>query len=165
LKRKNEDQLEARKLAKFQRNMIQHRDILTLQVSGMYSRFPWASDEIRELATKILKDDASVERLMSAVDAAVQQRKRELGWEPELLDNIVEAKAIKEANDVIVDRMDTVIVDKADTPATSTPSENSFSPVVSSGRPKVVIGIGFLGLCFVAGVLVLTLRKKQPVNS
>lgn len=62
--------------------MIEHRDVLTLQISGMYSRFPWVSDEIRELATKILKDEAAVERLMSAVDVAVQQRKQELGWDP-----------------------------------------------------------------------------------
>lgn len=165
LKLKQEKEVAAQKLAKLQRSMIQHRDILTLQVSGMYSRFPWASDEIRKLATRILKDEADVERLMSAVDAAVQQRRRELGWEPELLDNIVEAKAIKEANDVIVDRMDTVIVDKTDTQVTSTPSEKSVSLVASSGRRKVAIGIGFLGLCFVAGALVWIWRKKQPVNS
>lgn len=165
LKRKNEEQLEARKLAKFQRDMIQHRDILTLQISGMYSRFPWASDEIRKLATKILKDETAVERLMSAVDAAVQQRKRELGWEAELLGNIVEAKAINEANDVIVDTTDTVIVDKTDTPVTSSPSEKSVSTVASSGLPKVAIGIGFVGLCVIAGALVWTWRKKQPVNS
>jgi hypothetical protein len=48
----------------------------------MYSRFPWASDEIRELAKQILEDETAVERLMSAVNAAVQQRMRELGWEP-----------------------------------------------------------------------------------
>lgn len=82
LKLKQEKEVAAQKLAKLQRSMIQHRDILTLQVSGMYSRFPWASDEIRKLATRILKDEADVERLMSAVDAAVQQRIQELGWEP-----------------------------------------------------------------------------------
>ena len=86
MKLKHEKEVAAQKLAKFQRSMIEHRDILTLQVSGMYSRFPWASDEIRELATKILKDEDAVERLMSAIDAAVQQRIRELGWEPELPD-------------------------------------------------------------------------------
>ena len=83
LKRKNQEEIEAWNLAKFQRDMIQHRDVLTGQVSSMYSRFPWASDEIRELATKILADDAAVERLMSHVDKAVEERVRELGWEPE----------------------------------------------------------------------------------
>jgi len=83
LKRKNEEEMAAWKFAKFQRNMIQHREVLTGQISGMYSRFPWASDEIRELATKILEDETAVERLMSAVDKAVQKRMQELGWEPE----------------------------------------------------------------------------------
>lgn len=86
LKRKNEEEMAAWKFAKFQRNMIQHREVLTSQVSTMYSRFPWASDEIRELATKILEDETAVERLMSAVDKAVQKRIQELGWEPGLPD-------------------------------------------------------------------------------
>ena len=80
--RKHQEQVEATKKAKFQRGMIQHRDVLTGQVSSMYSRFPWASDEIEELATKILKDKAAVDRLMSAVNEAVQKRVKELGWEP-----------------------------------------------------------------------------------
>ena len=82
LKRKNEEEMAAWKFAKFQRNMIQHRNVLTGQISGMYSRFPWASDEIRELATRILGDQAAVERLMSHIDEAVQKRVKELGWEP-----------------------------------------------------------------------------------
>ena len=72
-------------------------------------------------------------------------------------DNAVEARAIKEANDVIAD--------KTDTPVTSTSSGESVSPIVSSGRPKVAIGIGFVGFCVVAGTLVWTWRKKQTVNS
>lgn len=75
----------------------------------------------------------------------------------ELSDNVVEAKAIKEANDVIVD--------KTDTPVTSTSSEKSVSPVAFSGRRKVAIGIVFVGLYVVAGILVWTRQKKQPVNS
>ncbi len=82
LKRKNEEQAAAQKLAMFQRDMIQHRNVLTGQISSMYSRFPWASDKIRELATKILEDETAVERLMSHVDEAVQKRVKELGWEP-----------------------------------------------------------------------------------
>jgi hypothetical protein len=60
---------------------------------------------------------------------------------------------------------ETETVNKTNTPVTSSTSENSFSPVVSSGRPKVIISIGLLGLCFVVGILVWTWRKKQPVNS
>lgn len=84
--RKHQEQVEARKKAKFQRSMIQHRDILTSQVSTMYSRFPFASNEIEKLANEILEDKVAIERLMSAVNAAVQQRIKELGWEPPLPD-------------------------------------------------------------------------------
>jgi hypothetical protein len=82
IRRKHREQIEAQQKARFQQDMIQHRDVLTSQISSMYSRFPWASDEIRELAKQILEDETAVERLMSAVNAAVQQRMRELGWEP-----------------------------------------------------------------------------------
>ncbi|MHC4086323.1 MAG: hypothetical protein ACYSWZ_11345 [Planctomycetota bacterium] len=84
--RKHQEQVEARKKAKFQRAMIRHRAVLTSQVSTMYSRFPFASNEIEKLANEILEDKVAVDRLMSAVNAAVQQRIKELGWEPPLLD-------------------------------------------------------------------------------
>lgn len=82
LMQKHKEQVKAREKARFQRAMIQHRDILTSQTSTMYSRFPFASNEIKELATQVLEDEKAVERLMSAVNAAVQQRIKELGWEP-----------------------------------------------------------------------------------
>ena len=85
LKEKKE-KIKAREKAKFQRTMIQHRDVLTSQTSTMYSRFPFASNEIKELATLVLEDETAVERLMSAVNAAVQQRIKELGWEPPIPD-------------------------------------------------------------------------------
>lgn len=70
--------------------------------------------------------------------------------------NAVEARAIKEANDVIVD--------KADAAVTSSPSENSVSTVASSGLLKVAIVIGFSGCC-VAGTLIWIWRKRQVLNS
>jgi len=86
IKRRNEEQMAAWRLARFQQDMIQHRVALTGQISYMYSRFPFASNEIKELATQVLEDEKAVERLMSAVNAAVQQRIKELGWEPPLPD-------------------------------------------------------------------------------
>ena len=83
----HQKQVEAREKAEFQREMIEYRDVLTSQISSMYSRFPWASDEMRELATKILGDKTAVDRLMSAVDKAVQKRSEELGWAPMAPDN------------------------------------------------------------------------------
>jgi len=83
LVRKHQEQVEARKLAMFQRDMIQHRDALVGQISYMYSRFPFASDEIKKLATQVLQHEGAVESLMSAVNAAVQKRIDELGWIPQ----------------------------------------------------------------------------------
>jgi hypothetical protein len=82
-----DQQIKDRELAKFQREMVDQRDILISQISGMYSRFPWASNEIQELATKILGDTVAVNRLMVSVDAAVQKRAEELGWAPLPPDN------------------------------------------------------------------------------
>lgn len=83
IKRKNEEQMAAWRLARLQQDMIQHRVALTGQISYMYSRFPFASNEIKELAAQVLEDETAVERLMSAVNAAVRQRIKELGWEPQ----------------------------------------------------------------------------------
>jgi hypothetical protein len=81
------ENIEAQRNARFIGDMIDHRDVLTRQISGMYSRFPWASNEIRELATKTLGDKAAVDRLMSYVDASVKKRTEELGWAPLPPDN------------------------------------------------------------------------------
>ena len=78
-----------------------------------------------------------------------------------LPDDTVEAEAMKEADDVIVDETDTPVTS---TSSENSVSENSVSPVAFSGRPKVAIGIGFVGLCVAAGALVWTWRKKPPVN-
>ncbi len=86
--RRNEEQMNAWRFAKLQRDMIDHRDISNGQIASMYSRFPWASEEIRELATKILQDKTAVDRLMVQVDKGVQQRVKELGWEPQPPDDI-----------------------------------------------------------------------------
>ncbi len=87
------------KKARFQRDMIDQRNILNSQIASMYSRFPWASEEIRELATKILQDKTAVDRLMVQVDKGVQQRVKELGWEPQPPDNIPPEKPIIQKED------------------------------------------------------------------
>jgi len=72
---------------RFEKDVNQHKKILISQISGTYSDFPWASDEIRELSTKILEDKTIVDELMSAVGEAVEKRAEELGWAPEPTDN------------------------------------------------------------------------------
>ena len=72
-------QVAARKKAEFQRDMIMHRDVLTSQISFLYSRKPLATDELERLATKHLQDDAAVERLMAQVKAAIEGRTQGVG--------------------------------------------------------------------------------------
>jgi hypothetical protein len=71
----------------FEKDVNRHKKAFISQISGTYSDFPWASDEIRELATKILEDKTVVDNLMSAVGEAVEKRVEELGWAPEPTDN------------------------------------------------------------------------------
>lgn len=89
VERKQKEQFEAQQKAVFLGDMISHRDILNSQIAYMYSRFPWASKEIRELATEMLQDKTAVDRLMEQVDKGVQKRIKELGLEPQLPDNIL----------------------------------------------------------------------------
>lgn len=74
LKREHDAQIEAQRIARFQQDMIQNRDTLTGQVAHLYSRMPFATEEIRSLASKILEDENAVRLLMTAVEKAVQQR-------------------------------------------------------------------------------------------
>lgn len=80
-----EQQVQARKLAKQQYHMFELRDSLTNQTAYLYSRFPFASNEIEQLARKMLEDEAAVERLMKAVKEAVHKSMKSAGWEPKLL--------------------------------------------------------------------------------
>ncbi|MFC1780794.1 hypothetical protein ACFLZ8_00840 [Planctomycetota bacterium] len=143
IKRRNEEQMAAWRLAKFQRDMISYRDVLNSQISGMYSRFPWASDEIRELATKILEDKTSVERLMSAVDEAVNKRVVELGWSPQLPDaNIYEpiinsdifvpeaVTALKQGNAFVLDIAGKTLLN----PNASADSEQVYNNLTKLGK-------------------------------
>jgi len=72
---------------KFERDVNRLKKTFISQISGTYSDLPWASDEIRELSTKILEDKTVVDDLMSAVGEAMEKRLEELGWAPESPDN------------------------------------------------------------------------------
>lgn len=49
------------------RNVIRYRDILTSQISSVYSKQPFATDEVEAMAREILKEDHAVARLMATV--------------------------------------------------------------------------------------------------
>jgi len=79
LVRERQKQIKAREEAIFQRDMIEHRDVLTSQISLMYSRLPFATDELESLAKDVLKDDAAVDRLMARVQERIQKRLEAMG--------------------------------------------------------------------------------------
>ena len=77
------EQIEAREKADFERQMIDYRDVLTSQISLLYSRRPLAGDELQRLATEVLADKAAVERLMSYVAQHIKERTSERGEDGE----------------------------------------------------------------------------------
>ena len=72
--RRLRDQSAALKLQMFQERMILRRGILTDAVAFMYSRIPFAPEELRGLATEKLQDEAAVECLMKVVEEAMAKR-------------------------------------------------------------------------------------------
>ena len=72
--RRLRDQSAALRLQVFQERMILLRGILTDAVAFMYSRIPFAPEELRELAIEKLRDKAAVGCLMKAVEEAMAKR-------------------------------------------------------------------------------------------
>jgi hypothetical protein len=66
-------EMAARQEAKFQRDMIQHRNVLTQQLVSLYSRKPYATEELEQLASEKLNDPAAVKRLMKSLPPAIEK--------------------------------------------------------------------------------------------
>lgn len=124
------------------------------RLAEIIGRFP--DTEIADIARK---------KLNSKLEEVADEAAMNLLSANEVIVETMDTVTVDKTDTVIADTTDTVTVDKTDTPVTRTSNEKSVSTVASSGLPKVAIGIGFLGLCFVAGALVWTRRKKQIVNS
>lgn len=73
IRKKHEQAMQARENAKLQGEMIKHRDVLTGQLVGLYSRKPFATEELEKIAGDVLQDPASVDRLMTAVRAGIEK--------------------------------------------------------------------------------------------
>lgn len=63
--------LEERDRAEFTRTMMMHRDVLQGQIVALYGRRPVATEELREMATRILGEGKELDRLMVAVNDKV----------------------------------------------------------------------------------------------
>jgi len=67
------------RLIRFHKKLAQYREIHINQIAFMYSRLPFATDELESLARDVLKDDAAVDRLMARVQERIQKRIEALG--------------------------------------------------------------------------------------
>lgn len=125
IRRWRQEQAEARRKAVVQWRMTGLRDILMRQISFMYSRFPFATDELRALATEVVGDEAAVERLVSQVEAEVQKR----------LDQMVGRVLDQVEVDVGVLGTSPVIVEDEDVqPASSDTAQAPATPPVASAK-------------------------------
>ena len=64
--------MEAVRQARFLREMIQHRDVLIGQIVWLYSRRPYATQELRELVVRTNKDPALADRIVMMVKLKTQ---------------------------------------------------------------------------------------------
>lgn len=71
---KHEEELEAHKKAMLLEKLVGWRRNLTGNIVGSYSNQPYAVDELRQLATEILKNDAVVGEIVAQVEANIVQR-------------------------------------------------------------------------------------------
>jgi hypothetical protein len=61
-------------LAILQQDLIQYREIMLNQITYMYSRFPFATDELEHSAVEALGDSWLVDELLSRTKAEIKQR-------------------------------------------------------------------------------------------
>ncbi len=77
---------------RFQRDMILRRDTLTSQIASLYSRMPFATEELRTLATDVLQDEKAIKRLMDAVEEPIGKRSKKFTGSdvnpPEIIDDL-----------------------------------------------------------------------------
>ena len=60
------------------RRIVSMEDVTTRQIAFMYSRLPFATDELRKLAMDIIESEDAVDRLIAAVEVKVRERTRKL---------------------------------------------------------------------------------------
>lgn len=69
--KKQTEQIEARKIALLMNDLISLRVMLVRNIAGYYLQEPYATDELRQLASDTLKNDAAVGELMAEVETNV----------------------------------------------------------------------------------------------
>jgi hypothetical protein len=72
LKQRN-DEIAARKRIVLQNELIRFRDIFVQKSASLYLRKPYATDELKRIARKILKNHDAVKYLINRVEAKINQ--------------------------------------------------------------------------------------------
>jgi len=67
-KRRSDVLLAAQRQARYEANLIHRRQVLVNQIVELYTSKPYAATELRDLATQVLEDSASVEELMRIIE-------------------------------------------------------------------------------------------------
>lgn len=70
-RKEHEEAVAARKRVELERELIMHRDVLTAQIVGLYSREPYAKAELEREASRILEDPETVTKVVSRVKEKV----------------------------------------------------------------------------------------------
>lgn len=74
LLQQHQQQVEARRQAQLVNRMVQDRAICGDQLVFLYTRRPYATDELRAMASEILGNEKTVAQLVARVEAAIRQR-------------------------------------------------------------------------------------------
>jgi hypothetical protein len=74
-------------------SVAEFQDLFDKQTAYLYSQMPFATDEIQRLATEVIGDQATVDRLMARVRQAVKERtdqvfEQEIEWKPPIPGNV-----------------------------------------------------------------------------
>ncbi len=163
IRRQQQEYLEARRAAEVRQRMFRHRDILTSQISDMYSRFPFATDELRGLARKVLEDEAAVERLMSRVESRVQERLAEMARD--VLGQVEIDVGLLDIGGAISEEEDEgpVAGDATQTPATPPVPIAQYDHRVPMGRysGSAAVWLGGVGAIVLAAAVLLVMRRSR----
>jgi hypothetical protein len=68
----NARQVEAARRAKFERDMISHRDILVQQIVTLFDEIPFDEEKLREQAKQIVRDGMEIDRLVYKIKAHLE---------------------------------------------------------------------------------------------
>lgn len=153
----NEKHFALLKKAHFINDMVFRRDICVGQTVSLYSKKPFATDELRQIATEILEDTDAVDKLISKVDAAVKKRlQKELGKISEEVFREISSGSLKDISPEV--EIPEIPAEKevripVETQAVTSQGEAEPPPATSGLSPVVltiVIGLGLVALVAIA---------------